>query len=165
MAQTLFRGTPVTTVGELPTVGSKLPDFRLVGTDMSEISLEQFAGKNIVLNIFPSVDTGICAQSVRHFNQLAASLENTVVVCVSADLPFAHARFCGAEGIDAVISASSFRSDFGQQYGLTLEGSPIKGLLSRSVIVADATGTIQHVELVPEIGTEPNYDAALAVLS
>lgn len=165
MAQTLFRGTPVTTVGELPTVGSKLPDFRLVGTDMSEISLEQFAGKNIVLNIFPSVDTGICAQSVRHFNQLAASLENTVVVCVSADLPFAHARFCGAEGIDAVISASSFRSDFGQQYGLTLEGSPIKGLLSRSVIVADTTGTIQHVELVPEIGTEPNYDAALAVLS
>ncbi|MDO5728227.1 MAG: thiol peroxidase [Actinomycetaceae bacterium] len=164
MATTHFEGTETTTSGDIPAVGDKLPDFSLVGTDMGEVTSADFAGKRIVLNIFPSVDTGICAASVRHFNEAAADLDNTAVVCVSRDLPFALGRFCGAEGIDNVTTASAFRSSFGEDFGLILEGSPLKGLLARTVIVADETGTITHVQLVDEIKTEPDYDSALSAL-
>lgn len=165
MATTHFKGEEVLTSGSLPKVGDALPAFHLVGADLGDVSQVDFAGKRIVLNIFPSVDTGVCAASVREFNKLAASLDNTVVVNVSKDLPFALSRFCAAEGIENVVSASAFRSDFGKDYGLVLEGSPLEGLLARTVIVADADGSISHVELVPEITQEPNYDAAIEALS
>ena len=164
MANVTFRNEPTTTSGELPAVGDKLPAFELVGGDMNPVTDGDFAGKRIVLNIFPSVDTGVCAQSVRRFNELAAGLDNTVVVCVSKDLPFAQQRFCGAEGIENVISASAFRSTFGEDYGVTMQGSPIKGLLARSVVVADADHKIVHTQLVDEIADEPDYDAAAAAL-
>ncbi|MDO5746465.1 MAG: thiol peroxidase [Actinomycetaceae bacterium] len=164
MAITHFLGEETPTSGDLPKVGDKLIDFELVGNDMNPVNLADFKGKRIVLNIFPSVDTGICASSVRHFNEAAAKLDNTAVVCISKDLPFALGRFCGAEGIDNVTTASAFRSMFGEDYGIVLEGSPIKGLLARTVIVADADGTILHVQLVDEIKTEPDYEAALAAL-
>ena len=164
MANVTFRNDPTTTSGELPAVGETLPAFELVGGDMNPVTDQDFAGKRIVLNIFPSVDTGVCAQSVRQFNELAAGLDNTVVLCVSKDLPFAQQRFCGAEGIDNVISASAFRSTFGEDYGVIMEGSPIKGLLARSVVVTDADHKIIHTELVPEIANEPDYEAAQQAL-
>lgn len=164
MATTHFEGTETPISGDIPAVGDKLPDFTLVGIDMGEVTLTDFAGKRIVLNIFPSVDTGICAASVRRFNEAAAGLDDTAVVCVSKDLPFALARFCGAEGIDNVTTASAFRSSFGEDFGLILEASPLKGLLARTVIVADADGTVIHSQLVDEIKTEPDYDSALAAL-
>ncbi|MDO5719895.1 MAG: thiol peroxidase [Actinomycetaceae bacterium] len=165
MAITHFEGQETPTSGELPKVGDKLTDFELVGLDMGPVKLSDFAGKRVVLNIFPSVDTGVCAASVRHFNEAAANLDDTAVICISKDLPFALARFCGAEGIDDVTTASAFRSSFGEDYGIVLEGSPLKGLLARTVMVADAEGTITHVQLVDEIKTEPDYDAALAALN
>lgn len=165
MATTNFQNDPTQTSGELPQVGETLPDFTLVGSDLGEISQADFAGKRIVLNIFPSVDTGVCAASVREFNQRAADLENTAVLCVSHDLPFAQGRFCAAENIENVTSGSAFRSTFGQDYGLKLEGSPLKGLLARAVIVADENGKIVYEQLVPEITTEPDYDAAIAALN
>lgn len=165
MATTHFEGQETPTSGELPTVGDTLIDFELVGLDMGPVKLSDFAGKRVVLNIFPSVDTGICAASVRRFNEAAANLDDTAVLCISRDLPFALARFCGAEGIDHVTTASAFRSSFGEDYGIVLEGSPLKGLLARTVIVADADGKIAHVQLVDEIKTEPDYDAALAALN
>lgn len=164
MATTHFQGTETPTVGDLPAVGDKLADFTLVGTDLAEISLADFAGRRLILNIFPSVDTGVCAASVRHFNEQAAGLDNTTVLCISQDLPMALGRFCAAEGIDNVIAASAFRSSFGQDYGVTLDGSPLKGLLARTVIVADTDGTIVYTQLVDEITTEPDYDSALAAL-
>lgn len=164
MSTTALKGTPVHTVGDLPAVGSAAPVFDLVGNDLSAVRTQDLAGKRIVLNIFPSIDTGTCALSVRHFNALAAGLENTVVVCVSKDLPFAQARFCGAEGIDHVVTASAFRSTFGEDYGVTLADSPMAGLLARSVVVLDEDGTVLHSQLVPEISEEPDYDAAVAVL-
>ncbi len=166
MAKITLKGNPIETVGELPEVGSKAPSFNLVAHDLSEISLESLAGKQVVLNIFPSVDTGTCAMSVRKFNEAASKLENTVVICVSADLPFAAARFCGAEGIENVKTGSVFRQPaFGVDYGVTVTTGPLSGLLSRSVVVIDASGKVAYTEQVQETTEEPNYDAALAALA
>jgi len=162
MADITFRSTPVSTVGELPAVGSAAPAFELVGQDLAAISLADLAGRTVVLNIFPSIDTGVCATSVRTFNQRAADLEDAVVLAVSADLPFAAARFCGAEGIENVLPASTFRSAFGDDYGVRMADGPLEGLLARSVVVIGPDGTVKHTELVPEIAQEPDYEAALA---
>lgn len=164
MATTAFKGTPVHTVGELPAVGASAPRFTLAGSDLGDVSSSDLSGR-VVLNIFPSVDTGVCAASVRRFNEIAAGLEDTTVVCVSEDLPFAQARFCGAEGIEHVTVASAFRSDFGRTYGVSLADGPMHGLLARSVVVLDADGTVLHSQLVPEIAQEPAYDDAVAALS
>ena len=164
MATTAFKGTPVSTVGELPAVGQQAPDFTLVGEGLSDLTLGDVTGKRVVLNIFPSLDTGICAKSVRRFNELAAELENTTVLNVSADLPFAQARFCGAEGIENALVGSAFRSDFGQAYGVTMADGPMAGLLARSVVVLDADGKVTYTQLVDEITTEPDYDGAVAAL-
>ncbi|MBF6671227.1 thiol peroxidase [Glutamicibacter halophytocola] len=164
MANTAFKGTPVQTIGELPAVGSQAPSFTLTDTGLADVTSESLAGRRVVLNIFPSVDTGVCAASVRRFNELAAGLENTTVVCVSADLPFALGRFCGAEDIENVTAASVFRSDFGSDYGVTQVDGPLAGLLARSVIVLDETGKVAYTQVVPEITTEPDYDAAIAAL-
>ena len=164
MANTAFRGTPVNTIGELPEVGTVAPAVELVGSDLSAITNDDFAGRRVVLNIFPSIDTGVCAASVRRFNQLAANLDNTTVVCASADLPFALGRFCAAEGIENVVVGSSFRSNFGDDYGVTMTDGPLQGLLARSVVVLDTEGKVIYTQLVPEIGTEPDYDAALTSL-
>ena len=164
MATTAFKGNPVTTAGELPATGASAPAFELVGEGLSALTSGDLSGR-VVLNIFPSVDTGVCAASVKRFNELAASLDDTTVVCVSADLPFAQARFCGAEGIENVTAASSFRSTFGQDYGMTLADGGFAGLLARSVVVVDRDGTVLHTQVVPEIGQEPDYDAAVAALS
>lgn len=165
MATVDHRGTQVHTVGDLPTVGSALPAFTLTGPDMEEFGADAAAGRRLVLNIFPSLDTRTCAMSVRRFNELAAGLDDTVVVCVSADLPYAQARFCGAEGIENVVVGSSFRSSFGIDFGVTLVDGRMRGLLSRAVVVADASGTVLYTEQVPTISQEPDYDAALASLN
>jgi thiol peroxidase len=164
MAEITFRGNPLHTVGELPAVGSPAPAFTLAGTDLSDVSLGDFAGQNVVLNIFPSIDTAVCAASVRTFNERAAALEGTKVLNVSADLPFAMGRFCGAEGIENVDSASAFRSDFGETYGVRISEGPLAGLMSRAVVVVDGDGVVAYTEQVPEIGQEPDYDSALAAL-
>lgn len=161
MANITLKGGAIHTVGDLPAQGSTVKDFKLTKSDLSEVSLASYAGKFKVLNIFPSVDTGVCAASVRHFNQDAAKLDNTVVLNISADLPFAQARFCGAEGIKNVEMASSFRSTFGKDWGLQIADSPLAGLLSRAVIVLDPNNKVLYTEQVPEIAQEPNYDAAL----
>lgn len=165
MATTSFKGTPVTLHGELPAVGSTAPDFTLAASDLSELSSADLRGRQVVLNIFPSLDTGVCAASVRRFNELAAGLEGTTVVCASQDLPFAQARFCGAEGLDNVTTGSAFRSSFGDDYGVRLVDGPMAGLLARSVVVLDAQGEVVYTELVPEITQEPDYDGAMAALS
>jgi thiol peroxidase len=165
MASITFKNTPVSTVGELPAKGSTLPAFELVGQDLGAVSSADLAGKRVVLNIFPSVDTGTCAMSVRTFNEVAAGLENTVVVCVSKDLPFAQARFCGAEGIENVVTGSAFRSSFGEDFGVTMADGPLAGLLSRAVVVTDAEGTVLYTEQVGEVSEEPDYDAARAALA
>ncbi len=164
MAEVTLRGNPIHTSGELPAVGSDAPDFTVVGSDLGEITKESLAGKNVVLNIFPSVDTPTCATSVRTFNERAAGNDDTVVLCVSADLPFAAGRFCGAEGIENVKTGSTFRSSFGADYGLTLTDGPLAGVLARAVVVMDGDGKVTHTELVGEIGDEPNYDAALGAV-
>lgn len=164
MASVTFQGNTVSTTGELPKVGEKAPEFTLVKADLSEVSLSSLAGKNVVLNIFPSIDTGTCATSVRKFNEKAADLDNTVVICVSADLPFAAGRFCGAEGIENVITGSTFRSTFGSDYGVTFTSAPLTGLMSRSVVVINSDGNVIYTEQVAETTEEPNYEAALAVL-
>ena len=165
MATTALKGNPVNTVGDLPPVGAKAPGWELVGSDLSQLTHSAAEGKRVVLNIFPSVDTGICAASVRKFNELAAGLDNTAVVNVSKDLPFAQARFCGAEGIENVHVGSAFRSSFGEDFGVTLTDGPMQGLLGRAVVVLDENGQVVHSQLVPEITTEPDYDAAVAALS
>jgi thioredoxin-dependent peroxiredoxin len=165
MSSITFKSTPVSTIGELPAPGSSLPAFELVGQDLAPLRSEDLAGRRVVLNIFPSLDTGTCAMSVRTFNELAAGLENTVVVCVSEDLPFAQARFCGAEGLENVVTGSAFRSSFGEDFGVTMHDGPLAGLLSRAVIVTDETGTIIHTEQVPEVSEEPDYEAAQAALA
>lgn len=166
MTQTVtFKGTPVSVGGQFPKVGSKAPAFTLVGKDLADITLTTLAGKRKVLNIFPSIDTGVCATSVRKFNELASSLDNTVVVCVAADLPFAQARFCGAEGIENVVTGSTFRSTFLNDYGVLLNESALKGLAARAVVVIDENDNVIHAELVAEIGSEPNYEAVSAVLN
>ena len=164
MTDITLDGTPVHTHGSLPTVGTKAPAFTLVGNDLSPVTLADFAGSRLILNIFPSVDTGICATSVRTFNERAAGLENTKVLCISRDLPFAQARFCGAEGIENVTVASDFRTTFGETYGVTMITGPLEGLLARAVIVLDEKGNVTHSQLVPEIKQEPDYEAALAAL-
>lgn len=165
MATITLGGNPIHTNGELPLKGSKAPDFQLVKTDLSTTTLSDYAGSKLVLNIFPSIDTGVCATSVRTFNQKASSLQNTKVLCISRDLPFAQKRFCGAEGIENVENLSDFKNgSFGVQYGLTITDGPLAGLHSRVVIVLDENGVVLHAEQVPEIAQEPNYDAALACL-
>ena len=164
MASITLGGNPIHTSGELPKVGTKMTDFKLVKTDLSVVSLGDFAGKKLVLNIFPSVDTGTCAASVRKFNESASTLEKPCF-CVSRDLPFAQKRFCGAEGLDNVVNLSDFQDgEFGKTNGLEILDGPLAGLHSRVVIVVDENGTITHTEQVPEIADEPNYEAALAVL-
>lgn len=165
MAQITLKGNPVHTVGELPAVGQPAPGFTLVRTDLSEVTLDELSGKNVILNIFPSVDTPTCATSVRTFNAHASEKPNTVVLCVSADLPFAQQRFCGTEGLENVTSASCFRNpEFGNDYGVAFADGPLVGLLSRAVLVIDASGQVVHAQQVPEIADEPDYDAALAKL-
>ncbi|HEY4540347.1 MAG TPA: thiol peroxidase [Faecalibacter sp.] len=163
MAQITFKGNPIHTNGELPQVGTKAPAFELTATDLSAKSLNDYAGKNVVLNIFPSVDTGICAQSVRTFNQELSALENTVVLCISKDLPFAFSRFCAAEGLEDVVSLSAFKdASFEEAYGVKMTEGPLAGLLSRAVVVINPEGNVIYTEQVPEIAQEPSYEAALA---
>jgi thiol peroxidase len=165
MAQVTLKGNPIHTSGELPQVGDTAPSYTLVRTDLSEVSAKDLVGQRVVLNIFPSLDTPTCAASVRKFNARANEKPNTTILCVSADLPFAQKRFCGAEGLDNVVPASTFRNaDFGQAYGVALVDGPLKGLLARAVVVVDGAGKVVHTELVPEIAQEPDYNAALAVL-
>lgn len=165
MASITLGGNPIHTNGNLPEKGSKASDFTLIKNDLSTASLSDFSGKKVVLNIFPSIDTGTCAQSVRTFNEKASKLENTIVLCISRDLPFAQKRFCGAEGLENVVNLSDFKSgEFGKNYGLEITDGPLAGLHSRVVIVLDENGTILHAEQVGEIADEPNYEAALAVL-
>lgn len=162
MASLNFKGNPVSTNGELPKIGQKLADFTFVKTDLSRVSLADFAGKKVVLNIFPSVDTGVCAQSVRTFNQMAADTADTIVINVSKDLPFAHGRFCAAEGIQNTISVSDFVDPtFGTNNGLVMQDGPLQGLLARAVVVLNGEGKVVYTELVDDIVNEPNYDAAL----
>ena len=165
MATITLGGNPINTNGELPKVGSNAPQFQLVKTDLSEVTLADFAGSKLVLNIFPSVDTGTCAASVRHFNESASKLENTKVLCISRDLPFAQKRFCGAEGLENVVNLSDFKSgSFGKDYGLEMTDGPLNALHSRVVIVLDENGVVKYSEQVAEIADEPNYEAALASL-
>ncbi len=165
MATTAFQGNPVHTSGSLPPVGSVAPAFTLVKGDLSPLTLESLRGKKVVLNIFPSVDTGVCAASVRRFNQEASAHPDTVVVCISRDLPFASSRFCAAEGLTNVVTASEYRDqDFSKAYGVLITDSAFAGLHARSVVVLDAQGTVKYTELVPEITSEPNYAAALQAL-
>ena len=164
MAQITLGGNPINTVGDLPAVGSPAPGFTLTGTDMGAVTNDQFSGKPLLLNIFPSVDTPVCAMSVRTFNERAAAT-GVAVLCVSNDLPFAQKRFCGAEGIENVTTASGFRdSSFGTDFGITMADGAFAGLLGRAVVVVGADGNVVYSELVPEVGQEPNYDAALAAL-
>lgn len=164
MAETKFKGAPVHTTGDLPAVGSTAPDFTVTGSNLADVKLGDYAGRRVVLNIFPSIDTGVCATSVRKFNELAAGLENTTVLCVSADLPFALGRFCGAEGIENVVTGSTFRSEFPATYGTKMVDGPLAGLNARSVVVVDADGTVLYTEVVPEVTQEPDYDAAVKAL-
>jgi thiol peroxidase len=160
MAEITFRGNPIHTSGELPAAGGPAPVFTLTGTDLGDVSNDNYAGQPVVLNVFPSIDTQVCATSVRTFNERVAD-SGIAVLCVSADLPFAAARFCGAEGIENVKPASAFRSSFGTDYGVTIADGPLAGLLARSVVVIDGSGNVAYTELVPDIAQEPNYDAAL----
>ncbi len=166
MAQIAFKGNPIHTAGTLPPAGSAAPDFTVVKTDLAPISLSELKGKRVVLNIFPSIDTSVCANSVRRFNAEASKLANTVVLCISRDLPFAQKRFCAAEGLDNVIPASEYRdSSFSSAYGVAIVDGPLQGLFSRAVVVVDEKGSILYTEQVPEIGREPDYERALAALS
>jgi thiol peroxidase len=165
MAQTLLGPNAVNTNGNLPVIGSTAPDFTLVTADLKNVTLADYAGKNIILNIFPSIDTNVCATSVREFNKRAAALNDTVVLCVSKDLPFAIKRFCGAEGIDKIITVSDFRNKgFSKNYGVELIDGAFEGLDARAIVVIDKQGKIKHTELVPQIGQEPNYDAAIQAI-
>lgn len=166
MAQITLQGNAIDTIGELPKPGGQAPGFTLTKTDLSDCTLGDFSGKTVVLNIFPSIDTSVCAASVRRFNAEASKLDNTVVFCVSADLPFAHQRFCEGEGLNDVIPLSNFRSPgFGKDYGVLITTGPIAGLLSRAIVVIDTGGKIVYAEQVPEIAQEPDYEAALGILS
>ncbi|MEH6406197.1 MAG: thiol peroxidase [Leeuwenhoekiella sp.] len=165
MAQITLGGNPTHTIGNLPATGSKAPEFTLAMKDLKDSTLSDYKGKRVVMNIFPSVDTGVCAASIRKFNKEASELENTVVLCISKDLPFAQTRFCAAEGLENVINLSDFRSgDFGKKYGLEIAEGAFAGLLSRVVIVVDEDGQIIYEEQVPEIGQEPNYESAIKSL-
>lgn len=162
---TKFKGNPVSLVGSLVKVGDKAPEFTLVKRDLSTFNLSELKGKKVILNIFPSLDTSVCATSVRQFNVLASKMENTVVLAISKDLPFAHERFCTTEGINNVVALSDFRSpEFAKDYGVLMGDGPLVGLLARTVVVIDENGVVSYVELVPEITQEPDYDKALAAL-
>src|SRR5690606_21246506 len=165
MAKITFKGTSVNTQGELPAVGAPAPDFSLTAGDLSEKSLSDFKGKKVILNIFPSIDTGTCAASVRKFNEKAAAQDNTVVLCISRDLPFAQGRFCAAEGIENVVTLSEYKdSNFSDAYGVRFADGPLTGLLSRSVVVVNEEGNVAYTEQVAETTEEPNYEQALAAL-
>jgi len=165
MATTSLGGNPVNTNGDLPAIGSLAPDFTLLKNDLSDAKLSDYHGKRLILNIFPSIDTSTCATSVREFNQRAAGLENTEVLCISHDLPFAQKRFCGAEGIENVATLSDFKTgSFGKDYGLEMVDGKLNGLHARAIVVLDENQNVLHTELVPNISDEPNYDAAIAAL-
>ena len=165
MAKITLKGNPIETVGELPKVGKKASKFKLVKSDLSIAKLEDYKGTRIVLNITPSIDTAVCATSIRKFNELATQFDNTKVLYISKDLPFAHARFCGAEGIDNVETLSDFvKGKFGKKYGVTISTGPMKGLLSRAIVVINEEGTVIYNEQVPEIVDEPNYDKVIEIL-
>lgn len=165
MAAITLGGTPVNTIGDLPAKYSLAPDFRLTKIDLSEVSYDRYKGKKVVMNIFPSVDTGTCAKSVHQFNQEAAELENTIILCISKDLPFAQKRFCGAEGIESVEMLSDFRTGkFGKDYGVEFVDGAFRSLLSRSVVVLNANGEVVYTEQIQETADEPNYKAALEAL-
>jgi len=166
MAEVTLKGNKITTIGELPKKGDQAPKASLVKEDLSELTIQDFEGEKLILNIFPSVDTGTCAKSIRTFNEKASALKNTKVLCISKDLPFAMARFCGAEGIDNVESFSDYKTGkFGDDYGLTFTTGAFETLLSRCIVVIDTDGTVLHTEQVSEIADEPNYESALASLS
>lgn len=165
MATITLQGNPIQTIGTLPAVGTKAPDFLLTAADLSDVNLSTYAGKRVVLNIFPSVDTGVCAASVRKFNAEVSKLSNTVVLCISADLPFALSRFCGAEGLSNVVTLSQLRNrDFGTAYGVSIIDGPLAGLLSRSVVVLDEASKVIYTEQVPEIVQEPDYAPVVNLL-
>ncbi|MEQ9593018.1 MAG: thiol peroxidase [Cyclobacteriaceae bacterium] len=165
MAQTKLGENTVNTMGDLPAVGTSAPNFTLVDNTLKDVNLSDFKGKKTVLNIFPSIDTGVCATSVREFNKRATSLDNTVVISISKDLPFAFKRFCGAEGIDKVVTLSDFRnSGFSKDYGMEMTDGGMKGFFARAIVVLDEEGKVKHTEVVPAVGQEPNYDAALSAL-
>ncbi len=166
MSQTVnFQGNPVSVAGQLPQAGEKAKAFTLVAKNLSDVSLSDYAGKRKVLNIFPSIDTGVCAASVRKFNQLAGEMKNAVVLCISADLPFAQSRFCGSDGLSNVVTLSTLRgSNFKDDYGVAIVDGPLQGLTARAVMVLDENDTVIYSQLVDEITTEPDYDAALAAL-
>ncbi len=162
MAKITFKGSEINTIGNLPAKSTQAPEFTLVSKDLADIALSDYKGKNVILNIFPSLDTGVCAASVRKFNNEASKLNNTVILAVSADLPFAAGRFCSVEGIENVHPASVFRNaDFGKDYGVLMTDGPLKGLLARAVVVIDPKGYISYTELVPEVTVEPDYQAAI----
>lgn len=166
MSKVTFHGNPVRIDGRFPGVGAHAPDFTLVGKDLADVGLSAFAGKRKLLNIFPSVDTGVCATALRRFNELASRPQNAVVLGISADLPFAQARFCGAEGLERVVMLSTMRGRaFLEDYGVAIADGPLAGLAARAVVVLDANDKVIHAQLVGEIGDEPDYDAALAALS
>lgn len=166
MATVAFKGNPVHTVGDLPAKGTKAPAFSLTGTDLQDVGLEAFAGKRKILSIVPSLDTGICAMSAKRFNQEVAKLGNVVIINISADLPFAAKRFCDSEKLQHIVSLSTFRApDFGRKYGMAISEGPLKGLLTRAIVVLNQHDEVVYTELVPEITTEPNYDAALAAVA
>jgi thioredoxin-dependent peroxiredoxin len=163
MAKVTLGGNPISTSGELPKVGTQAPDFTLTTVDLSDVSLATYAGRKVILNIFPSIDTPVCAASVRKFNAEAAKISGTVVLCISRDLPFAQKRFCGAEGLDKVVALSAMRSsDFGKAYGVLITDGPLAGLFARAIVVLDGTGKVIDNQLVPEIKQEPDYEAALS---
>ena len=165
MAKITFKGGPVNTCGSLPAVGAMAKDFCLTGTNLSDVSLSDFKGKRVVMNIFPSIDTGVCSTSVRRFNAEVEKMKNTTVLCISVDLPFAHSRFCGAEGLTNVVSLSELRArGFGEDYGVRMIDGPLAGLFSRAVVVLDETGKVIYTEQVPEIGQEPQYQPVIALL-
>lgn len=166
MAKVTFKGTPISTNGELPEVGAKAPEFKLTGGDLKDVGLADFAGKRKVLNIVPSLDTGVCATSTRKFNERAGGMKNAVVLVVSADLPFAQKRFCTTEGLENVVPLSMMRSKaFAKDYGVLLQDGPLAGVTARAVVVLDEQNRVAYRQLVPEIGQEPDYDAALAALN
>ncbi|MGN7611243.1 thiol peroxidase [Magnetococcales bacterium HHB-1] len=166
MAEITLKGNKINTCGDLPAVGSAAPAFSLTNTDLGERTLADLAGKKVVLNIFPSIDTPVCAASVRRFNEEASKLDNTVVLCISLDLPFAHKRFCGAEGLEGVESLTELRErGFGEAYGVRIVDGPLAGLLARAIVVVDGSGNVTYTEQVPEIVQEPDYDKALAALA
>ncbi|MBP1622479.1 MAG: Redoxin protein [Acidobacteria bacterium] len=165
MAKITFKGNPIETAGSLPGIGSAAPDFTVIKTDLAPVSLSELKGKKVVLNIFPSIDTAVCASSVRRFNAEASKLTNTVVLCISKDLPFAQKRFCAAEGLENVIPASEFRdTSFSSAYKVAIVTGPLQGLFSRAIVIVDETGAVTYTEQVPEIGQEPDYEKALAAL-